>query len=229
VRDCRRQLSEAELQLESCALSCRDEQRNYLSARNQFRDSLEQQAEADHQGQVQQLAARQQLERSKAESARQQQALLEQRARDQEHQRQLELIEAQAQQRSLELAAERERKLVYFARLTQDQRRQRLNACHDQHRAACDELAELLIESAPRAVDRRAVLELQERLTTGQAEPVIHLPKPQIVQPPEAAKEAPRTAETCCGGEPSALCPCTERGTTLAAALPAGWLGLSGP
>jgi hypothetical protein len=218
VSECRRQLSEAEFQLESCALACSDEQRSYLSARNQFRDALELQAAADHRAELASLAERQQLERAKAESAREQQALLEQRARDQEHEQRLALLEAQTQQRTLELAADHERRVRYLSRLTLEQRRQRLTACHDQHRADCDELAELLIESAARPADRRSVVDLHERLATGLSVPTSPAVKIAPIAPKVPEQVVP-AKDVCCEAGASD-CACVEGSITLAVAAP---------
>jgi hypothetical protein len=230
VRECRKLLSEAELRLDSCAFSCQEEQAQHLTARNSFRDALEQAAEQEHKAELRQLQERQQLERAHLEATREQQRLLDAKERDQEHQRQLELLEAQAKQRAVALAAEHAEKVRYLSRLTLEQRKQRVTACHAQRAGACEELAELLVESAARASERRAVIELHERLVNGRSVTPSKAPSVStaVAAVPEATPAAPiettpAVQERSCAAVPaSAGSVCAEESGRVAIVVPAG-------
>jgi myosin heavy subunit len=170
VRDCREALSAAELALESCAVSCQEEQTRYLRSRDRFRDALEQQAGAEHQADVRRLIERREMLKAKAEAAQAEQTLLLEQAREQEHQRQLELLHAQA---SLEAAAKQrefEEQVRYLTLLTPKQRLLRLHTCHEQG-TNCDALVRVLVDAAGTAAERRALIQDHERAVTGSPAP----------------------------------------------------------
>lgn len=189
VHECRTLLTRTELQLDSCVFSCSAEQERFLMAKNLFREALEEQAEQDHRSQVRQLIEQRELQRARADAAREQQALLAAQGRERDHQRQIELLEAQAKQHAAELEIERAGKVRYLTRLTPDQRRERLSACHDRA-GTCDELAELLVEAATSPRERRSLVQLHEQRTNGVGPAVgASHGKPAAERRPESASQ----------------------------------------
>lgn len=165
LAECRSLEADAERRAGQCLLFCGREEAEHRAARLMRYRAEERQAVREHY-RARELAEEQQQERVRARALDEQQrrdsARAEQAAREQ-HER-VELEQLRQSYLDRRLAEERQRKLSYFVALGAEGRAQRLGSCLER-RERCDVLALDLLDAAHDDAERRALAQLNERMT----------------------------------------------------------------